>query len=87
MKVTREYIDENRSKGGWLTRPQMDILGAPNPLRAGWIGRSLGKELTEDQDRHFRSKLPLKVLRKIKPELYDEEGNKKPRSQESDLTD
>lgn len=60
MKLTRQFIMDNRTlKGSW-TRPQIEVLGIEWPPRQGWIDTVIGKELTAQQVRIFTAKLPAK---------------------------
>jgi hypothetical protein len=68
MKVTREFIMDNRTLRGAWTRLQIQALGIVWPPRQGWIEDVIGRDLTEDQVHQFvNSTTPMK--RKGDPHL------------------
>ena len=55
MKVTRQFIMDNRTPRGSWTQAQIEALGIVWPPRAGWIDGVIGQELTETQVRQFQN--------------------------------
>jgi 5-methylcytosine-specific restriction endonuclease McrA len=47
--VTREWMHKYRSPGGGFYAVQLKQLGESYPLKAGWLQRCVGKEITEAQ--------------------------------------
>ena len=54
MKVTRQFIMDNRTPRGSWTQAQIEALGVEWPPRHGWIDTVIGRELTEAQVRQFQ---------------------------------
>lgn len=53
MKVTKSWLQANRtSRGGW-TKAQADILGLDYPLKKGWQQRIINKEISDFDARRF----------------------------------
>jgi hypothetical protein len=49
MTVTARWIHRHKTANGGWTKAQLAVLGEPWPLQYGWIGRSIGRELTDAQ--------------------------------------
>ena len=60
MEITKEYILENRTKGGSWTRSQIVSLGISWPPAGGWMQEVIGNELSEENRIIFESKSPAK---------------------------
>ena len=54
MKVTRQFIMDNRTARGSWTRPQIEALGIEWPPTQGWVDRVIGLELTPEQAHQFK---------------------------------
>ncbi len=71
MKITEEWLEEFATKGIGFSRAQMIAIGAPWPLRRGWKGRLVSREITDDQRRRYealakpRDADPVQHLRSI----------------------
>ena len=63
MKVTRQFIMDNRTPRGSWTQAQIEALGIAWPPRAGWIDGVIGHELTEAQVRQFQNKATKKQVK------------------------
>ena len=55
MIITEEWLEEFATKGIGFSRAQMIAIGAPWPLRRGWKGRLVGREITDDQRRRYEA--------------------------------
>jgi hypothetical protein len=55
MKITRQFILENRTPRGAWTRLQIEALGIEWPPQQGWIEAAIGRELTADQVHQFKT--------------------------------
>lgn len=55
MKVTRQFIMDNRTARGSWTRPQIEALGIEWPPTQGWMDRVIGLELTPEQAHQFKA--------------------------------
>lgn len=53
MKVTKEFIMNNRTRNGAWTRAQVQALGIKWPPRHGWHNKLIGTEITEEQASQF----------------------------------
>ena len=60
MKITKEFILENKTDNGSWTRSQMQALGLKWPLEAGWKTRVIGLEISDENVEIFKSKIPAK---------------------------
>ncbi len=63
MKLTRQFIMDNRTPKGSWTRSQIEALGLKWPPLHGWIDTVIGKELTDEQVRVFSAKTPAKAAK------------------------
>lgn len=64
MKVTKSFLDENRSNGGAWTKAQLEILGISWPPANGWISGVIGKEISEeDRIKFIDSKKTIKQIK------------------------
>jgi 5-methylcytosine-specific restriction endonuclease McrA len=48
MKITREFIEQHRTKRSGYTYSQIEALGETWPPKKGWIDRSIERELTPE---------------------------------------
>lgn len=59
---------------GCCTREQMSILGEPWPMRAGWIQRSVGKQITDERRQRFEQcrleRRQMRAQRQKQQELF-----------------
>lgn len=53
MKITREFIHQGKSKAGGWSRDQVREIGISWPLKTGWIDRSIGQEISDEQAEMF----------------------------------
>lgn len=53
MVITARWIHAHKTKNGAWTRRQLAAIGIDWPPEKGWIGRVLGREISEDQRRTF----------------------------------
>jgi hypothetical protein len=51
--LTEEMIRAGMKSGIGLKRQQAKVLGEPMPLKAGWLKRSIGKEIQVDKYKWF----------------------------------
>ena len=54
MKVTKQFILDNRTERGAWTRAQIELLGIKWPPTKGWQQRVIGKELNNDEVDQFK---------------------------------
>lgn len=53
MRITKEWIFDNRTdKGGW-TRAQLSAVGVEWPARSGWIDRLVGQTISDEIAKKF----------------------------------
>ncbi len=60
MKLTRQFIMDNRTPKGSWTRSQIQALGIAWPPLHGWIDTVIGKEIGSQQVLIFTAKTPAK---------------------------
>lgn len=53
ITMTEELIRAGMKSGCGLKRQQAKVLGESMPLKAGWLERSIGKEIQVDQYKWF----------------------------------
>lgn len=51
--LTEQLIRAGMKSGCGLKRQQIKVLGETMPLKAGWLERAIGKEITEDKYKWF----------------------------------
>ena len=49
MIITRQFINDNKTRKGAWTKKQFEALGITYPPRKGWINEMIGKEITPEQ--------------------------------------
>jgi len=49
MRVTKQWLLDNRTLSGAWTKKQADILGMEWPLKKGWMQLVINRELTLDE--------------------------------------
>lgn len=57
MVITKEIIDQGKSKNGGWTKKQLSILGVSWPPEKGWQNKIIGKEIDKDTLDQFLGKL------------------------------
>lgn len=64
MKITREFILNNRTERGMWNKAQLEIIGVTWPPLGEWINRSVGKEISDEDAKKFieLAKKPQKSL-------------------------
>lgn len=67
MKVTHQFIVENRTPRGSWTQAQIEALGIVWPPRAGWMDKVIGHDLTEAQVRQFQDTTTKKQAKADNP--------------------
>lgn len=53
VKITRNYIDDNRTARGSWTKVQIEALGLEWPPTSGWIHNLIGEVISPEQARRF----------------------------------
>ena len=71
MKVTRQFIMDNRTPRGAWTQAQIEALGIAWPPRTGWIDEVIGHEMTEMQVRQFQNTTTKKQAKAGKAGQFD----------------
>ena len=64
MIITKQFIMKHRTDKGAWTQPQLESLGVSWPPRKGWMNRVIGKDISEDGQETFKSKIKIKAKRK-----------------------
>lgn len=79
MKISKQWLLDNRTcKNAW-TKKQADILGLDFPLKKGWIQLVVNREITEKEKRRFelakniKAKSPIEKLMNLYSRLSREE--------------
>lgn len=54
-RVNKKWIHENKTKRGGFTKAQLAAIGVSWPPKAGWVERSSGKLITDEQKDIFES--------------------------------
>ncbi len=65
MLVTKSWFQSNRTKRGSWTKAQADILGLEYPLKKGWQGRIIGKELSAIDKLRFELAADSSLFNKV----------------------
>ena len=70
MILSREYINKHKTPAGAWTKQQLIAIGIGWPAPKGWIKRSIGKEITEDNANKFEAKVTARQVKvgKMTPE-------------------
>jgi len=66
MKITKEFLNEHKTKNGAYTRKQFQVLGIGWPPGKGWERQIIGKELTIEEAELFEKAKNIKVENKRK---------------------
>ena len=53
LKITRDYIESNKTARGAWTKVQIEALGIEWPPTGGWIDRLIGEVISPEQARRF----------------------------------
>ena len=61
MKITKEFLNEHKTKNGAYTRKQFQILGIGWPPGKGWERQIIGKELTIEEAELFEKAKNIKI--------------------------
>ena len=64
FRITETWIREFQSGNGGWTRDQLDAVGVAWPPREGWIGRLVGKEITDEQRERFERRRDRHMVRR-----------------------
>ncbi len=56
MIITREYLNQHRTKNGAWTKSQIEALGLEFMPKKGWMKEVIGKELSLDMQIQFEAK-------------------------------
>lgn len=65
LKITKQFLKENRTENFGWNRNQLDVLGVTWPPRKGWLKRLIGKEIdldTADKFIKYKSKCVSKAV-------------------------
>jgi 5-methylcytosine-specific restriction endonuclease McrA len=94
--VTKEWMNKYKSPGGGFYAVQLRQLGEGYPLKAGWMKRCFGKEITEtqkmvfeqgavskNQARKLSAKLKQKAVIDAIPTVYKKDKIKKKKTKNS----
>ena len=53
LVITRDYINDNKTKRGAWTKVQIEALGIEWPPKHGWIDRLIGEVISPEQANRF----------------------------------
>ena len=70
MKITPEWLKENRTKNGGYTKAQILLLGIKWPPKHGWLKAIIGDEISDDAAREFE-RIAKQDDVELNPNLFD----------------
>lgn len=53
MRITKSFINLNRTKNGGWTKRQLEIIGIPWLPQKGWIQKAIQNSIDEKQKKEF----------------------------------
>lgn len=63
MKITDEWLMQNRTRAGAWTRAQLEVIGIKWPPRHGWKHQVIGKDLSDAEVARFISAANIRAKR------------------------